>query len=131
LGARRIDDQGRFDELTASLRHAKLFPQQNLSSGCAQADQHFRLYHRELGIRLGMNAAFAARLLFEMFDHVGDVSQAAIDSGLRERLIKQLTGGTHKRLAGEIFIVARLLANKHYAGFSRSLAEHRLGASLP
>jgi hypothetical protein len=78
-----------------------------------------------------VNAAFAARLPFEVFDNIGDVSLFAIDTCLLERAIKQTAGWTDERFAGEILLVARLFADKHDACATAPFAENGLRSFLP
>jgi hypothetical protein len=78
-----------------------------------------------------MNAAFATRFPFEMFDNIGDVSLRPIDARLDKRIIKQPTGGTNERLAREIFFVAWLFADEHDCRALASFAEDSLRASFP
>jgi len=69
----------------------------------------------------------APHLVFKMFDGIGDVGVVAEDTGFLQRGIENATCRTDKRFAGEIFLIARLLADQHEVGLARSLARHRLG----
>jgi hypothetical protein len=74
---------------------------------------------------------FAARYEFEMLDRIGDVDLLPVDAGLLERPVEHLARRADERLAGEIFLVAGLLADQHDRGGGRSFAEHGLGGVLP
>src|SRR4051794_2917812 len=77
-----------------------------------------------------MNAAFAARLPFEMLHGVSHVDVAAIDARFFERAIEQLAGGPDERLSGEIFLVAGLLAEEQQLRAFRSFAEDGLRSTF-
>ena len=77
-------------------------------------------------VRLFMQAPFAARLVLEVLHHVGEVKLGAIEAGFGKRAVKQLAGRSDERLAGQILLVARLLADEHESGVARTLAEHGL-----
>jgi hypothetical protein len=64
--------------------------------------------------------------MLEMLDRVGDESVLARDARILERGIENVAGGPDERLAGEIFLVARLLADQHEFGAARSFAWHGL-----
>ena len=91
------------DRLAALPRDAKLPAEQRLGSGRAEADEHPRLDRRELafqprpaGLDLGPRSASGgcgacrARPL-EVLDHVGDVDRLAVDAGVDERLVEELS----------------------------------------
>src|SRR5437660_3085713 len=85
----------------------------------------------DLGIvRLLVQAALAARLEFEVFDGVGHIDARTIDAGLRERAVEHRTGRTDEWLAGQILLVARLLADEHDGRVRGAFAEHGLGRVL-
>ena len=83
------------------------------------------------GVRLLVDAPLAARLEFEMLDRVGDVDAGAVDAGLGKRAVEQLAGRADERPAGEILLIAGLLADEHERRVARALAEHGLGRGLP
>ena len=56
--------------------------------------------------------------------------RAPVDAGLREGAVEQLAGRADERAAGEILLVARLLADEHDARVERAFAEHGLGGVL-
>ena len=72
-----------------------------------------------------MDAPLAARGEFEMLDRVGDIDARAVDPRLAQRPVEHLPGRTYERLAGEILLIAGLLADEHDLGVDRPLAEHR------
>ena len=55
---------------------------------------------------------------------------SAVDAGFFQRAVEHLPGGTDERLAGEVFLVARLLADQHDPRGRRAFAEHGLGRVL-
>src|SRR5207253_4940473 len=75
--------------------------------------------------------AFAARLPFKVFDDVGDVGAAAVDARFFERARQNAAGRSDERMAGQIFVVARLLADEHHIGFSLAFSEYGLRAFAP
>ena len=66
-----------------------------------------------------------------MLHRIGDIDLAAVDAGFLQRAIEHLPGGTDERLAGEVFLVAGLLADQHDRGVLRAFAEHGLGRVFP
>lgn len=72
-----------------------------------------------------MQPPLAPHLVFKMFDGIGDVGVVAEDTGFLQRGIENAACRTDKRFAGEIFLIARLLADQHEVGLARSLARHR------
>jgi hypothetical protein len=77
-------------------------------------------------VRPLMQAPFAAHLMFEMLDCIGDEGVLAGDAGIFERGVENAAGRPDERLAGEIFLVARLLADQHEIGFGRTFPRHGL-----
>jgi len=78
-----------------------------------------------------MQTDFAARHEFEMFDRPGDVDFASVDAGLDQGAVEHMPRRTDERLAGEVFLVAGLLANQHDARVRRAFAKHSLGRIFP
>jgi hypothetical protein len=78
-----------------------------------------------------VNASLAARLPFEVLDRVGQEDRRGVEPCLDHCLAQQLTCRADERLAGEVFVIARLLAHQHQSCARRPRAKHRLGASLP
>src|ERR1700722_6050310 len=66
-----------------------------------------------VGVRPLVQAALAAHLVLEVLDRIADEGFLARDSRLAQRPVENLPGGADERLAGEIFLVARLLADEH------------------
>src|SRR5947209_8359251 len=64
-----------------------------------------------VGVGSLVQAPLAAHLVFEMLDCVGDERVTPRDSGFSQRLIQNLSRRADKRFAGEIFLVAWLLAD--------------------
>lgn len=60
-----------------------------------------------------VDSAFAAVLKFEMFYGIRNVNGFSLDSGVFESAIEQPAGGSHKRPAGEVLLVTRLLADEN------------------
>src|SRR5262245_42658368 len=125
------------------LADPEVSPDQCLRRGCSQANNYFRLHGNDLcldprpasldlgNVRFLVNAAFATRLPFEVLDDVGYVYLRPIYARLLKRLIQHPPGRTNKRLACEIFIVARLFTDQHHASSGTSLAEDCLCSALP
>src|SRR5690349_2465626 len=142
-GRHYVRRERRFDELAAWFGDAKLWTEKWLGGRSAERDDHLGFDQRELGLEPGttsgnlsrirflVNAAFATRLPFEMFDDVGDVGLFAIDAGISERIVEKLAGRTNERFAGQIFFVAGLLADKQYVRASRAFAENGLRSFFP
>ena len=78
-----------------------------------------------------MDAAFTARLPFEMFDRIRDVNFLSIDSRFHQGLIQQSAGRTNKGLPLEVLPITWLLAYKDNfcAGFA--LPKDGLRSALP
>src|SRR6059058_3746512 len=118
----------RFDELSALPRDPEVAPEERLSRSRAEADQNARLDHVELGlqpgpagrdlrpVRLLVDASLAARLPLEVLDDVGDVDLAPVDASVLERLVEELSGRPDERLALQVLLVARLLADEDDVG---------------
>src|SRR6266511_6359305 len=107
-----------------------------------QADEHARPYDVELGleprpaggdlrrVRFLVDAALAASLPLEMLDDVRHVDLAAVDPSVLEGLVQELAGRADERLARQVLLVARLLADEHHLGLARALTEDGLGGGL-
>ena len=131
-------DECGFEELAAALRDAECATEQGLRGGGAETDHDFGLEQCDFGIEpwaaggdfraiwFFVDAAFAARLPFEMFDGVGDIGFVAIDAGLLERGVEEFSGGADEWLALAIFLVAWLLADENDARFAGAIAEDGL-----
>jgi len=77
-------------------------------------------------VRPFVQPAFASHLVLKMFHRIGDEGVLAGNSGISQCLIENPTRWTDERPAGEIFLVARLLAHKHERSVGRTLARHGL-----
>jgi hypothetical protein len=66
-----------------------------------------------------------------MLDGVGDVDGVAVDAGRLAHAVEQLAGRADEGLAGQVFLVARLLADEHDLRLLRPFAAHGLGRELP
>jgi hypothetical protein len=62
-----------------------------------------------------------------MLDRVGDEHFLPRNARFLEGLIKDASGGTDEWLAGNVFLVARLLAHEHQMGVTPAFARHWLG----
>ena len=82
------------------------------------------------GIGLFVDAALAPPLELEMLHRIGDVGPLARHAGLGQRLVEQLPGRTDERRAGQILLVARLLADEDQPRIERAFAEHGLGGAF-
>ena len=69
---------------------------------------------------------FAAQLVFEMLDRVGHKEFAAPNAGFAQLAVEHRSSGTDKRLAGKVFAVSRLLADRHQCRARRAVAWHDL-----
>jgi hypothetical protein len=61
-----------------------------------------------------------------VLDGIGDIAAPAVEASLFEAAIEQPAGGTDKGPAGQILLIARLLADKDDLGFQRAFAEDDL-----
>src|SRR5713101_317478 len=89
-----------FNKLPALFCYSKLWAEHGLSCGCAEGHNHLRFDNRDLGLEPGtasgnflcvrffVNATFATRLPFKMFDNISDVSLGAIDTSFGERIVE-------------------------------------------
>ena len=66
----------------------------------------------------------------EMLDRIGDVDRRARDAGFLQRGIELLARRADDRPPGDVFLVARLLADEHDRGVERPFAEHCLRRML-
>ena len=64
-------------------------------------------------VRPLVQPALAAHLVLEVLDRIGDEDFLARDAGIRQRLVEDAPGGPDERLAGQVLLVARLLADQH------------------
>ena len=108
----------------------------------AERDDDRRLHHRPfqvepdlaaldfVGVGTFVQAPLAAHLMLEMLHCVGDEDLRARDLRLRQGVVEDLAGGPDKRLAGEVFLVAGLLAHQHELSAPASFARDGLGCIL-
>ncbi len=66
-----------------------------------------------------------------MFYRIGDVNLVAVDAGFFQRAVERQPRRSDERFAGEVFLVARLLADQHHLGIPRAFAEHGLRRVFP
>ena len=78
-----------------------------------------------------MNAPLSAWLPFEVLDDVGHVDLRSIDSRLDQRFVEEVSGRPDERLSLQIFLIAGLLANKHYGRCRFPFAEDGLRSRSP
>ena len=78
-----------------------------------------------------MNTTRAACLEFEMLDGIGHVSACSVNTGIGERFVKHLSGGTDEGVTRHIFLIAGLFADEHQRGVDGPLTEHHLRGGLP
>ena len=108
---------------------AAVAPSATTTCGCHDAD--FGLEPRKAGLdfdraRFAVNAPRAARHPFEVLDDIRDVGLRAVDSRLDKAAVEQFARRPDKRVAGEVFGIARLLADQHDPRLLRALPEHGL-----
>src|SRR5581483_2328278 len=125
-------------QLAAVLRDAEIAAEKRLRRSRAEADDDARLDGGELCLepgpagdalrpaRLLVDPALPARLPLEVLDGVRDVGLRPVDARLLERPVEQLAGRPDERLAREILLVSRLLADEQHLGVSGALAEDGL-----
>src|SRR5438552_19089259 len=98
------------DHLCGLDSDSKVAAQKRLSGGRTQTDEHLWLDELDFLLQPGKTSrdlALAPLLVhpplalghpFEMLDHVGDVSIAAVDAGRLKPLVEQAAGGPDDRL---------------------------------
>src|SRR5439155_17707427 len=104
----------------------------------AESDNGDRLHQRAFDIEPDLAALdlislaplvqppLASHLMLEMFHRIGDENLRARNSCIFQCPAETAPRRADKRLAGEIFLVTRLLADEHEVGRPASLAWHRL-----
>ena len=73
-----------------------------------------------------MNPPRPPRLPFEMLHRVGDIDISSVNPHNLQRLIEDFSGRSNERFARAIFLVPRLLADKHDGCRRWPLPKHRL-----
>src|SRR5262249_16649340 len=116
---------------------------QCLSGSRSEANYYSRFYRSDFSFEPGtaggdvhrsrplVNASLASRFPVEVFDYVCDVDLCAVDAAVDHLFFKELAGGADKRPAGEVFIVARLLADKDRPRVGLSFPKNGLSPELP
>jgi len=79
---------------------------------------------------LGVDAALATRLPLEVLDGVGDVDLLPGDARLGQRFVEHLSRRSHERLARQVLLVSRLLADEERRRLSGADAQDRLRGVL-
>src|SRR5262249_39938031 len=80
-----------------------------------------------IGMRALVQPPLAANLMLEMLNRVGDEGVIAGNAGLLQRRIEDAAGRPDERQAGEVLLVAGLLADQHEMRTYAALAGHGLG----
>ena len=132
-----------FQELAAMLGDAKVATQQGLRRGGAHANDYFRMKRGDFGFEprpascyfpgagFFVDAAFSSGLPFKMLHGVGAVNFFAVNSCFRKRLIQEVAGGADEWFAFQVFVIARLFADKNNFCVGQALAEHCLRGVFP
>ena len=74
-----------------------------------------------------VQAPFAAHLVLEVLDRVGDESVVPGNAGVFKRGIENAAGRPDERLSRQILLVAGLFADQHEIDRRRTFARHHLG----
>src|SRR5262249_8304616 len=83
-----------------------------------------------VGVGPLVQPALAPHLVLEVLDCIGDEGVPAGDAGFLERLIQHPASRPHEWLAGQVLLVARLLAHQHDMGASAPFAPDDLRREL-
>src|SRR5205085_6925646 len=115
------------NHLPAVLHQLELRAEHRLRGRRTEADDDLRLHRAQLRLepraarfdlrhaRFLVDAPLAPRLPLEMLHGVGDIHLMARNARSVQRLVEHRAGGADKRRALTVFLVARLLADKHHA----------------
>src|SRR5580698_6369432 len=139
------DPQGhrRFHHLASLNRDAEVSRNQGLRGGRAKTNNHLRPDAFDLSlkpwaaggdffrVRLLVNSEFAARGGLEVLDDIRDVDALALNSGLGQSFVQQLSSRAHERPPFEVFAIAGLLTYEHNFGSWCAFTQHRLRGALP
>ena len=118
--------------------HAKSLAEQRLRRSRSERNDDLRLDDADLGLeprkagldldraRLAVDAPRSARHPFEVLDDIGDVGLRRDRSPPRPGSGRAVSGRPDKRVAGEVFGIARLFADQHHPRPLRAFAEHGL-----
>ena len=130
------------DEAAAIGVDGKRLAQQRAGRGRPERHSHGGLDQRELvveppaagvdlaGVGFLVQASLAARLVLEVLHRVGDVDRLALDSRRLQRSVEHLAGRSDEGASGQVFLIARLLADQHQRRIGGAFAEHGLGRIL-
>ena len=142
-GRHHVGCERRRDQLPALLGHLEGRRDERLRRGRSEAhhdlwfeDPDLRVEpepaRRDLApVRLFVQTSLAGRAPLEVLHRVGQVHGVAVDPRGRERLIEHAPGGADERLAGDVLLVTRLLADEDDLRGPTALAEHRLSGVFP
>ena len=120
---------------TVQARDPHLRLQDELRGKLTERDQDFRVdgarllaKERRAGLDfLRSRVAVSGRAALQ---HVGDEHVLAAQTGTPEQLVKVVPGGAYERLALQILVFARRLADEHHARMRVAHTEHRLRAAV-
>lgn len=137
----RRSDSGRpfvRDKMSVLLGQAICPPQQRLSRGCAETNDHLgfdqigfgskpRIARRDFrSLWFFVNPPFAAFLEFEVLHGIGYINFSGIDAGIGQGASKHLAGRTDERMTLPVFLIAGLFSDQDQTRRRRSFAEHAL-----
>lgn len=122
-------------DATVQTRDAHLRLQNELRGELPERDQDFRVdgarllaKKRRAGLDLlRSRVSISGRAALQ---HVGDEHVLAAKTGAPEQLVEIVPGGADKRLALQILVFARRLADEHHARMRVAHAEYRLRAAI-
>jgi catecholate siderophore receptor len=133
---------GKLDRRASNLLDRHGLADQRARSGGAERNGNRRPYQLALmleppaarldfaGVGLAVDPPFASSDELEMLDRIGDVGLRAVDAGLLKKSVEQLPRRADERAPGEVFLIARLLADEDDLRVERPFAEHRLRAAF-
>lgn len=139
------DERGEagLDELAAVPADAKIFTEEGLAGGGAEADEDGGFNDVQLGIEpwaargdfaavgLFVDAALADGFPLEMFYDVSDVNLVAVDADFFKNFVEKFAGGAYEGAPSQVFVVPGLLTDEEDFGFGRSFAKDCLRTRLP
>ncbi len=143
LGCDHVGTLGQVDDVAAVLGDWRDLAEHRLRRGRAQRHHQGRADRSELTLvplpagldlrrrRLLVQPDLAAGDELEVLHRIGDVDLAAVDAGLLQRPVEHLAGRADEGMAGEVLLVAGLLADQHQRRMVRAFAEHGLRGILP
>ena len=83
------------------------------------------------GVRFLVQAPLSTLFKFKMFNDIGDVNLLAVNTGLFQCAVQQLTGGPDEWLSLKIFVVPGLLSDEEKMGLPGTLTKYGLSRMLP